>query len=150
MLVLLAKQCTDQGTRFQEKNHVFKNKMKNTNERIAEKITVHNLRESFKDMHGLYCLASIDEDYIHGLINIMDDKEIYASTIQVLILNNLNNDNENIYKNLEIDGYTFEPRVVIGSHYMSGVKWDRTLYSRHVGSSFSSWFKQRINYNIPL
>ena len=47
---------------------------------------VTNLRESFKYVHGVYCFDSIDEDDIHGLINIMDKEKIDLSTVQVLIL----------------------------------------------------------------
>ena len=52
----------------------------------------------------------------------MDDEEIYVSTIQALIMYNINNNNNNTYKNLKIDGYSFKLRVLIGSHYTSGVK----------------------------
>ena len=82
--------------------------MINKNERMTAKITVPIIWEAFKDVNSVYCFYSIEEDDIHGFINIMDDEEIDVSAIQVLILYNLNNDNENTYKNLEIDEYTFE------------------------------------------
>ena len=72
MLVFLSKQFFGQGTSCQDKNGVFKNKMVNTNKSMADKIMVINLREAFKDVHGVYYFDSIDEDDIHGVITIMD------------------------------------------------------------------------------
>ena len=51
-------------------------------------------------MHNVYWFDSIDEDEIHGLINIMDCEEIDVSTIQSIILYYLNKDNENTCKKL--------------------------------------------------
>ena len=96
--------------------------MINTNERMTEKITVPNIWEAFKDVNSVYCFYSIYKYKIHGLINMMDDEEIYVTTIQALILYNLNNNNDNTHANVEINGYSFKLLVVIGSHYTSGVK----------------------------
>lgn len=91
-------------------------------------------------MYGVYCFDSSNEDYLQGRANIMDDEEADVSTIQVLILYNHYNNNGETYDTLKIDGYTFELRVVTGSHFISGIKWDGTVYSRHGGSQFISWW----------
>ena len=72
----------------------------------------------------------------------MDYKEINVSTIQVITLYIINNNSENTCKKLEVEGCTFELRFVIVSRYTSGVKWYGTLYSRHSGSKFTSWWEQ--------
>ena len=46
---------------------------------------------------------------------------------------------------LSIENHNFELQTIVGVRFITNIKWDGTICSRHCGSQFTSWWVQDRN-----
>ena len=142
LMVYLTKQCFDRGGRRQNGKDPFKYKFISTVEKITEKIneinSELNLASAFEEINSVrYYDLSEDQDNnnLQDVMNAEDD----LSDIKVVIASFTTMDAPLI---LSINNQNFELQTIIGVRSITDTKWDGTIYSRHSGSQFQSWWKQ--------